>query len=171
MKRALITGITGQDGAYLAQFLLKKGYEVHGVKRRASSFNTERVDPICRDPRESGVRFFMHYGDLTDATNLIRSIQEIQPAEIYGLWAQSHVQVSFETPEYTANADAPGVLRILEPFEYCALKTRPDSTRLPHPRCSVGFGRFPGRKPRRFTPVVLRGRQALRLQRSHGLNA
>jgi GDPmannose 4,6-dehydratase len=108
MKKALITGITGQDGAYLAEFLLKKGYEVHGIKRRASSFNTSRVDHLYRDPHAEDIRFFMHYGDLTDATNLIRIIQEVQPDEIYNLAAQSHVKVSFETPEYTANADAIG---------------------------------------------------------------
>jgi len=114
MKRALITGITGQDGAYLAEFLLNKNYEVHGIKRRASSFNTSRVDHLYKDPHDSDVRFFMHYGDLTDATNLIRVIQEVQPDEIYNLGAQSHVMVSFETPEYTANADALGTLRLLE---------------------------------------------------------
>jgi GDPmannose 4,6-dehydratase len=114
MKRALITGITGQDGAYLAEFLLKKDYEVHGIKRRSSSFNTARVDHLYRDPHEEAVRFFMHYGDLTDATNLIRIIQEIHPDEIYNLAAQSHVKVSFETPEYTANSDALGTLRLLE---------------------------------------------------------
>ncbi len=114
MKRALITGVTGQDGAYLAEFLLKKGYQVHGIKRRASSFNTGRVDHLYQDPHESDVNFFMHYGDLTDATNLIRVIQEVQPEEIYNLAAQSHVKVSFETAEYTANADALGPLRILE---------------------------------------------------------
>ena len=105
-KVALITGITGQDGAHLARLLLEKGYVVHGVKRRSSSFNTARVDDLYVDPHESETRFFMHYGDMTDATNLIRLIQEHQPDEIYNLAAQSHVQVSFETPEYTANADA-----------------------------------------------------------------
>ena len=114
MKRALITGITGQDGAYLAEFLLNKNYEVHGIKRRASSFNTARVDHLYQDPHEKDVNFFMHYGDLTDATNLIRVIQEVQPDEIYNLAAQSHVMVSFETPEYTANSDALGTLRLLE---------------------------------------------------------
>jgi GDPmannose 4,6-dehydratase len=113
-KVALITGVTGQDGAYLAELLLEKGYEVHGVKRRSSSFNTARVDHLYHDPHESHVRFRMHYGDMTDSTNLIRLIQETQPDEIYNLAAQSHVQVSFETPEYTANADATGVLRLLE---------------------------------------------------------
>ena len=126
MKRALITGITGQDGAYLAEFLLNKNYEVHGIKRRASSFNTARVDHLYQDPHEEDVRFFMHYGDLTDATNLIRVIQEVQPDEIYNLAAQSHVMVSFETPEYTANADALGTLRLLEAIRILNLvdKTR-----------------------------------------------
>jgi GDPmannose 4,6-dehydratase len=114
VKKALITGITGQDGAYLAEFLLNKGYIVHGIKRRSSLFNTQRVDHLYVDPHEGHPRFFMHYGDLTDATNLIRIIQETQPDEIYNLAAQSHVQVSFETPEYTANADALGALRLLE---------------------------------------------------------
>jgi GDPmannose 4,6-dehydratase len=114
MRKALITGITGQDGAYLAEFLLGKGYEVHGIKRRSSSLNTGRVDHLYQDPHEEYVRFFMHYGDLTDATNLIRIVQEVQPDEIYNLAAQSHVLVSFETAEYTANADALGTLRLLE---------------------------------------------------------
>ena len=113
-KIALITGVTGQDGAYLAELLLDKGYLVHGVKRRSSSFNTERVDHLYEDPHLSNVRFFMHYGDMTDSTNLIRIVQETKPTEIYNLAAQSHVQVSFETPEYTANADAVGALRLLE---------------------------------------------------------
>jgi GDPmannose 4,6-dehydratase len=125
-KTALITGITGQDGAYLAEFLLTKGYEVHGIKRRASSFNTSRIDHIYQDPHEEQVNFILHYGDLTDATNLIRIIQEIQPDEIYNLAAQSHVAVSFETPEYTANADALGTLRLLEAIRILKLaqKTR-----------------------------------------------
>jgi GDPmannose 4,6-dehydratase len=113
-KVALITGVTGQDGAYLAELLLKKSYIVHGIKRRSSSFNTERVDHLYADPHQPNVRFFLHYGDMTDATNLIRIVQETQPTEIYNLAAQSHVQVSFETPEYTANADALGTLRLLE---------------------------------------------------------
>ena len=113
-KSALITGITGQDGAYLAEFLLKKGYRVHGIKRRASSFNTARIDHLYQDPHEKNRRFALHYGDLTDATNLIRIIQEVQPDEIYNLAAQSHVMVSFETPEYTANVDGLGTLRLLE---------------------------------------------------------
>lgn len=114
VKTALITGVTGQDGAWLSELLLEKGYEVHGLKRRSSSFNTGRVDHMYRDPHEQGVKFFMHYGDMTDSTNLIRIIQETQPDEIYNLAAQSHVQVSFDTPEYTANADAVGALRLLE---------------------------------------------------------
>jgi GDPmannose 4,6-dehydratase len=122
MKRALVTGITGQDGAYLAEFLMKKDYVVHGIKRRASSFNTARVDHLYRDPHEKDVRFFMHYGDLTDSSNLIRIIQEVQPDEIYNLAAQSHVNVSFETPEYTANADALGTLRILEAVRILGLE-------------------------------------------------
>lgn len=113
-KVALITGVTGQDGAYLAEFLLKKGYIVHGIKRRSSLFNTDRIDHLYKDPHEREIKFFLHYGDMTDSTNLIRIIQEVQPDEIYNLAAQSHVKVSFETPEYTANADALGALRILE---------------------------------------------------------
>jgi GDPmannose 4,6-dehydratase len=114
MKKAIITGVTGQDGAYLAELLLKKGYEVHGIKRRASSFNTQRIDHIYQDPHLEHRNFYLHYGDLTDSTNLIRIIQEVQPDEIYNLAAMSHVHVSFETPEYTANADGIGTLRILE---------------------------------------------------------
>ncbi|MFK0687867.1 GDP-mannose 4,6-dehydratase [Mesorhizobium sp. IMUNJ 23033] len=121
-KVALITGVTGQDGAYLAQLLLQKGYVVHGVKRRSSSFNTERVDDIYVDPHEHGARFFLHYGDLTDSTNLIRLVQETKPGEIYNLGAQSHVQVSFETPEYTGNADALGTLRLLEAIRILGLE-------------------------------------------------
>ncbi|MDR6942841.1 GDP-mannose 4,6-dehydratase [Mucilaginibacter pocheonensis] len=126
MKTALITGITGQDGAYLAEFLLKKGYEVHGVKRRSSLFNTERIDHLYHDPHEPNVKFKLHYGDLTDSTNLIRLVQEVQPDEIYNLAAQSHVKVSFDTPEYTANADGVGTLRILEAIRLLGLtrKTR-----------------------------------------------
>ncbi|MFA7466947.1 MAG: GDP-mannose 4,6-dehydratase [Desulfotomaculaceae bacterium] len=125
-KVALITGVTGQDGAYLAQFLLKKGYLVHGIKRRSSLFNTARIDHIYRDLHEKDVNFFLHYGDLTDSTNLIRIIREIQPDEIYNLAAQSHVAVSFESPEYTANADALGALRLLEAIRILDLvkKTR-----------------------------------------------
>jgi GDPmannose 4,6-dehydratase len=121
---ALITGVTGQDGAYLAELLLGKGYTVHGTKRRSSSFNTERVDHLFHDPHETGVKFFMHYGDMTDATNLIRIIQETQPDEIYNLAAQSHVLVSFETPEYTANADGLGTLRLLEAIRILGMEKR-----------------------------------------------
>ncbi|WP_350212239.1 GDP-mannose 4,6-dehydratase [Henriciella sp.] len=123
-KTALITGVTGQDGAYLAKLLLEKGYTVHGVKRRSSSFNTERIDPLYADPHERKTRFFLHYGDLTDSTNLIRLVQETRPDEIYNLAAQSHVQVSFETPEYTANADAVGALRILEAIRILGMEDK-----------------------------------------------
>ena len=122
MSIALITGITGQDGSYLAELLLSKGYEVHGIKRRASSFNTHRIDHLYQDPHEPDVKMTLHYGDMTDATNLIRIIQQVQPDEIYNLAAQSHVQVSFETPEYTANSDALGTLRILEAVRILGLE-------------------------------------------------
>ncbi|MBW2065838.1 MAG: GDP-mannose 4,6-dehydratase, partial [Deltaproteobacteria bacterium] len=138
MKRALITGITGQDGAYLAEYLLGKGYEVHGIKRRSSSFNTGRVDHLYRDPHEEDVRFFMHYGDLTDATNLIRIVQEVQPDEIYNLAAQSHVKVSFETAEYTANADALGTLRLLEAIRILDME---DKTRFYQASTSELYGK------------------------------
>jgi GDPmannose 4,6-dehydratase len=121
MKKALITGITGQDGAYLADLLLKKGYEVHGIKRRSSLFNTDRIDHLYQDPHESNLKFVLHYGDLSDSTNLIRIIQQVQPDEIYNLGAMSHVQVSFDTPEYTANADGIGTLRILEAIRILGL--------------------------------------------------
>ena len=122
MKKALITGITGQDGSYLAEFLLDKGYEVHGIKRRSSSFNTARIDHIYEDPHIENSHFILHYGDLTDSTNLIRIIQQVKPDEIYNLGAQSHVAVSFETPEYTANSDAIGTLRILEAIKILGLE-------------------------------------------------
>ncbi len=124
MKKAIITGITGQDGSYLAEILLKKNYEVHGIKRRSSSFNTARIDHLYKDPKETKTNFFLHYGDLTDATNLIRLLKEIKPTEIYNLAAQSHVHVSFETPEYTANADALGTLRILEGIRILGLEKK-----------------------------------------------
>ncbi len=126
MKKALVTGVTGQDGAYLVEFLLDKGYEVHGIKRRSSSFNTDRIDHLYQDPHESKVRFVLHYGDLTDSSNLIRIIQDVRPDEIYNLAAQSHVAVSFESPEYTANSDAIGTLRLLEAIRILGLskKTR-----------------------------------------------
>jgi len=139
-KIALITGVTGQDGAYLAELLLDKGYEVHGVKRRSSSFNTARVDHLYQDPHEDGVRFFMHYGDMTDATNLIRLVQETRPTEIYNLAAQSHVQVSFETPEYTANADGLGALRLLEAIRILGLE---DTVRFYQASTSELYGSTP----------------------------
>jgi GDPmannose 4,6-dehydratase len=124
MKKALITGVTGQDGAYLAEFLLEKGYEVHGIKRRASLFNTDRVDHLITEPQERDRRFVLHYGDLTDATNLIRIVQEVQPDEVYNLGAQSHVAVSFESPEYTADTDALGALRLLEAVRLLGLEKK-----------------------------------------------
>lgn len=123
-KKALITGVTGQDGAYLAEFLLDKGYEVHGIKRRASSFNTDRIDHLYQDPHETGRKFVLHYGDLTDSTNLIRIVQEVQPDEIYNLGAQSHVAVSFESPEYTADSVGLGALRILEAIRISGLEKK-----------------------------------------------
>ena len=124
LKKALITGITGQDGSYLAEFLLNKGYEVHGIKRRVSTFNTSRIDHLYQDPHEKKLKFILHYGDLTDSTNLIRIIQQVKPDEIYNLGAQSHVAVSFETPEYTANCDALGTLRILEAVRISGLTNK-----------------------------------------------
>jgi GDPmannose 4,6-dehydratase len=152
-KIALITGATGQDGAYLADLLLRKGYTVHGVKRRSSLFNTGRVDHLYRDPHERGVPFHLHYGDLTDATNLIRLIQEIQPTEIYNLAAQSHVQVSFETPEYTANADALGPLRILEAIRILGLS---GATRFYQASTSELFGKVQETPQRETTPFYPR---------------
>ncbi|MFZ3046424.1 MAG: GDP-mannose 4,6-dehydratase [Desulfatirhabdiaceae bacterium] len=153
MKKALVTGITGQDGAYLASFLLEKGYDVHGIKRRSSSFNTRRVDHLYRDPHETDVRFFMHYGDLTDSTNLIRIIQEVQPDEIYNLAAQSHVQVSFETPEYTANSDALGTLRILEAIRILGLEQK---TRFYQASTSEMFGKVQEIPQKESTPFYPR---------------
>ena len=124
MKKALITGVTGQDGAYLSEFLLKKGYEVHGIKRRSSSFNTERIDHLYQDPHETNKRFILHYGDLTDTSNLVRIIQQVQPDEIYNLGAQSHVQVSFEVPEYTADTDGMGTLRLLEAIRILGMEKK-----------------------------------------------
>jgi len=158
MKRALITGITGQDGAYLADFLLKKGYEVHGIKRRASSFNTARVDHLYHDPHEQDVRFFMHYGDLTDSTNLIRIIQEIQPHEVYNLGAQSHVKVSFETPEYTANVDGLGALRILEAIRILKLE---EKTRFYQASTSELFGKVQEIPQKETTPFYPRSPYAV----------
>jgi GDPmannose 4,6-dehydratase len=152
-KTALITGITGQDGAYLAEFLLAKGYHVHGVKRRASSFNTDRIDHLYQDPHEKNVHFKLHYGDLTDSTNLIRIIQETQPDEIYSLAAQSHVAVSFETPEYTANADAIGALRVLEAIRILGLEKK---TRFYQASTSEMFGKVQEIPQRETTPFYPR---------------
>ncbi len=153
MKRALITGITGQDGSYLAELLLEKGYEVHGIKRRASSFNTDRIDHLYQDPHERDVHMHLHYGDLTDATNLIRIIQQVQPDEIYNLAAQSHVAVSFETPEYTANADALGTLRLLEAVRILGLTGK---TRFYQASTSEMYGNAPETPQRESTPFYPR---------------
>src|SRR6202051_1009351 len=150
---ALITGVTGQDGAYLAEFLLGKGYIVHGVKRRSSSFNTGRVDHLYADPHEQNVNVFLHFGDMTDASNLIRLIQETQPTEIYNLAAQSHVQVSFETPEYTANADALGPLRLLEAIRILGMERR---TRFYQASTSELFGKAQETPQRETTPFYPR---------------
>ncbi|RJQ84040.1 MAG: GDP-mannose 4,6-dehydratase [Desulfobacteraceae bacterium] len=152
-KRALITGIAGQDGAYLAEHLLARDYEVHGIKRRASSFNTARIDHLYHDPHEKDVRLFLHYGDLTDATNLIRIIQEVQPDEIYNLAAQSHVMVSFETPEYTANADALGALRLLEAVRILGFERK---TRFYQASTSEMFGNVREVPQRETTPFYPR---------------
>jgi len=152
-KKALITGITGQDGAYLAEFLLSKGYEVHGIKRRASSFNTDRIDHLYQDPHENNVQLHLHYGDLTDATNLIRIVQQVQPDEIYNLAAQSHVAVSFETPEYTANADAVGTLRLLEAIRILGLEKK---TRFYQASTSEMFGKVQETPQRETTPFYPR---------------
>jgi GDPmannose 4,6-dehydratase len=152
-KTALITGITGQDGAYLAEFLLEKGYAVHGLKRRASSFNTDRIDHLYQDPHDKNVRLRLHYGDLTDSTNLIRIIQEVQPDEIYNLAAQSHVAVSFETPEYTANSDAIGTLRVLEAIRILGLEKK---TRFYQASTSEMFGKVQEIPQRETTPFYPR---------------
>ncbi len=163
-KTALISGVTGQDGAYLVELLLEKGYTVHGIKRRASQFNTDRLDHVYQDPHQTGVRFHLHYGDMTDATNLIRIIQETQPDEIYNLAAQSHVQVSFETPEYTANADALGTLRLLEAIRILGMQ---ESCRFYQASTSELFGNASEVPQRETTPFAPRspyaGGQALRL--------
>ncbi|MCC7281107.1 MAG: GDP-mannose 4,6-dehydratase [Acetobacteraceae bacterium] len=178
----MITGVTGQDGAYLAAFLLARGYVVHGIKRRSSSFNTQRVDHLYRDPHEAGVRFFLHYGDMTDSTNLIRLMQMIKPAEIYNLAAQSHVAVSFESPEYTANADAIGVLRLLEAIRilgmekttrfyqastselYGRAQEAPQSERTPfYPRSPYGVAKLYGYW------ITVTYREAYRIHASNGI--
>jgi GDPmannose 4,6-dehydratase len=158
MKTALITGVTGQDGAYLAEFLLEKGYKVHGLKRRSSLFNTDRIDHLYQDPHEQNVRFKLHHGDLTDATNLIRIIQEVQPDEIYNLAAQSHVAVSFETPEYTANSDALGTLRLLEAIRILGLESK---TRFYQASTSELFGKVQEIPQRETTPFYPRSPYAV----------
>ncbi|MHB1828449.1 MAG: GDP-mannose 4,6-dehydratase [Steroidobacteraceae bacterium] len=152
-RRALITGITGQDGAYLAELLLSKGYEVHGIKRRASSFNTDRIDHLYQDPHQRNVQMHLHYGDLTDATNLIRIVQQVQPDEIYNLAAQSHVAVSFETPEYTANSDALGTLRLLEAIRILGLGQK---TRFYQASTSEMFGKVQETPQKETTPFYPR---------------
>ncbi len=153
MKKALITGITGQDGSYLAEFLLKKGYEVHGIKRRSSSFNTARIDHLYKDPHEEDKNFVLHYGDMTDSTNLISIIQQIKPDEIYNLAAQSHVAVSFESPEYTANCDALGTLRILEAVRILGLK---DITKVYQASTSELYGKVQEIPQKETTPFYPR---------------
>src|SRR6201998_4141941 len=153
MKKALITGITGQDGAYLAEFLLKKGYEVHGIKRRASSFNTDRIDHLYQDPHVNNRDFVLHYGDLTDSTNLTRIVQKVQPDEIYNLAAQSHVAVSFEEPEYTANADGLGALRLLEAIR---IPGQEKKTRFYQASTSEMFGKAQEVPQRETTPFYPR---------------
>ena len=159
-KVALITGVTGQDGAYLSQLLLDKGYIVHGLKRRSSSFNTGRIENIYQDPHVENPRFILHYGDMTDSTNLIRIVQHAQPDEIYNLAAQSHVQVSFETPEYTANADSIGALRLLEAIRILGLEKK---TRFYQASTSELYGlvqETPQKKPRPFIRVAPMQRQS-----------
>ncbi|WP_312562897.1 GDP-mannose 4,6-dehydratase [Anaerospora sp.] len=157
-KIALITGVTGQDGAYLSELLLQKGYEVHGIKRRASQFNTDRIDHMYQDRHEEQVNFFLHYGDTTDSTNLIRIIQQVQPDEIYNLAAQSHVQVSFETPEYTANADALGTLRLLEAIRILGLEKK---TRFYQASTSELFGKVQESPQKETTPFYPRSPYAV----------
>jgi len=157
-KTALITGVTGQDGAYLAELLIGKGYAVHGIKRRSSSFNTGRVDHIYEDPHENGGRFAMHYGDMSDATNLVRLVQQVRPDEIYNLAAQSHVQVSFETPEYTGNADALGPLRLLETIRILGLE---EKTRFYQASTSELFGKVQETPQRETTPFYPRSPYAV----------
>jgi GDPmannose 4,6-dehydratase len=158
IKRAFITGVTGQDGAYLSEYLLDKGYEVHGLKRRSSLFNTDRIDHIYQDPHEKGARFKLHYGDLTDSTNLIRLIQEIQPDEIYNLGAMSHVRVSFEMPEYVANTDAIGTLRILEAVRLLGLSNK---TRIYQASTSELYGKVQETPQKETTPFYPRSPYAV----------
>ncbi|KAB0680360.1 GDP-mannose 4,6-dehydratase [Aureimonas leprariae] len=176
--KALITGVTGQDGAYLAELLLAKGYEVHGVKRRSSSFNTGRIDHLYQDPHERDVRLTLHYGDMTDATNLIRIVQEVRPDEIYNLAAQSHVQVSFETAEYTANADALGTMRLLEAIRLLGLR---DKTRFYQASTSELYGKVQAVPQSESTPFYPRSPYAaaklyaywmvVNYREAHGLHA
>lgn len=158
MKVALITGITGQDGSYLAEFLLKKGYEVHGIKRRSSLFNTDRIDHLYQDPHEQGVKLFLHHGDMTDSMNLTRIIQEVQPDEIYNLAAMSHVAVSFETPEYVANADGTGTLRILEAVKLLGLEKK---TRIYQASTSELYGKVQETPQKETTPFYPRSPYAV----------
>ncbi len=157
-KRALITGVTGQDGAYLAEFLLERGYEVHGIKRRASSFNTQRIDHLIRDPRAGGSQFFLHYGDMTDSSSLVRVIQQVQPGEVYNLAAQSHVAVSFEEPEYTADSDALGTLRLLEAVRILGLEK---SVRFYQASTSELYGKVLETPQRETTPFYPRSPYAV----------
>ena len=158
MKIALITGVTGQDGAYLAEFLLDKGYEVHGIKRRSSLFNTDRIDHLYQDPHQKNRKFILHYGDLTDSSSLIRIIQQVQPDEIYNLAAQSHVAVSFEEPEYTANSDALGTLRVLEAIRILGLERK---TRFYQASTSELFGKVQEIPQKETTPFYPRSPSSL----------
>ena len=157
-KKALISGVTGQDGAYLARLLLKQGYEVHGIKRRSSSFNTKRIDDIFIDPHEEDVSFFLHYGDMTDSSNIMRLVQKIEPDEIYNLAAQSHVQVSFETAEYTSNTDAFGTLRFLEALRTLGVG---DKTRFYQASTSELFGKAQAVPQNETTPFYPRSPYAV----------
>ena len=157
MKKALVTGITGQDGSYLAELLLDKGYEVHGVIRRASTFNTERINHLYQDPHINGVQLFLHYGDIADSTNLIKLLYRIQPDEIYHLAAQSHVRVSFDIPEYTGDVSGLGTIRILEAIRETGLKV--NSIRRPVPKCTAKCRPYRSAKPLRFIRAVRTGRQ------------
>src|SRR6476646_199254 len=157
-KKALLTGVTGQDGAYLTELLLAKGYEVHGIKRRSSLFNTDRIDHLYQDPHEKNVKLKLHYGDLTDSTNLIRIIQEVQPDEIYNLGAMSHVQVSFETPEYTANVDATGTLRLLEAIRILKLEKK---TKIYQASTSELYGKVQETPQKETTPFYPRSPYAV----------
>ena len=159
MKKALITGVTGQDGSYLSEFLLEKGYEVHGIKRRASSFNTARIDHIYEDRNVDCAQFRLHYGDLTDTSNLTRLISEIEPDEIYNLGAQSHVAVSFEAPEYTADVDAIGTLRLLEAIRFLGLEKNRVFTRPRLQSYMVWYRKYRRKKPRRFIRALHTQRQ------------